>query len=154
MVVPWRKTILIASAALMSTISGARAEEWLYFYPITGELSLGVDGRWKDFDSGESSQKIEYEESLRLNLNGYSLDPRIFTFNVRLEPTFKQAKTESTTSDFRTDTTYLNYGARFSLLHGVPASPVSLGANFSANTGNTPEPTAGLHPIRTNMLTK
>ncbi|MCK5276739.1 MAG: hypothetical protein KAR37_18925, partial [Alphaproteobacteria bacterium] len=68
------------------------------------------------------------------------MDPRIFTFNVELEPALTQQKSESATgtaSTDSTDSTFLNYKARFSLLHGVPASPVSLNADFSASTGET-----------------
>lgn len=131
------KSVLIVCTALLGGITDARAAEWLNFYPVTGELSLDVDGRWKSFDSGESTWQIEYEEKLDLRLNGYSLDPRIFTFNVRLEPTLTQEKSDSPTVTISTDSTTLNYGANFRLLHGVPASPVSLSADFSANTDTT-----------------
>ncbi len=138
MLVPRRIMRLIAcAAALLGGIADARAGEWLNFYPVTGELSVGVDGRWTDFDTGRSTQNIKYQERLRLRLAGYSLDPRLFTFNVNLAPLLEQEKSDSGATTNRTDTTRLNYGARFSLLHGVPASPVSLAADFSANTGET-----------------
>ena len=134
------KSVLIACAALLGGITDARAAEWINFYPITGEVSLGFDGRWREAASGNSTRWTEYEERLLLRLGGYSVDPRIFTFNVELEPALTQQKSESATgtaSTDSTDSTFLNYKARFSLLHGVPASPVSLNADFSASTGET-----------------
>lgn len=131
------KLFLIACAALLGGIADARAAEWLNFYPVTGELSLGTKGRWTDYDSGTSTQSIEYQERLSLRLGGYSLDPRIFIFNINLEPALEQGKSDSEMGTTSSDSTYLNYGARFSLLHGLPASPLSLGANFQANTSET-----------------
>ena len=131
------KSVLIACAALLGGITDARAAEWINFYPITGEVSLGFDGRWREAASGNSTRWTEYEERLLLRLGGYSVDPRIFTFNVELEPALTQQKSESATGTASTDSTFLNYKARFSLLHGVPASPVSLNADFSASTGET-----------------
>ena len=132
-----RKIILIACAALLGGIADARAEEWVNFYPISGDLSLGFDGRKTNGDSGVSTQTAKYEERLRLWLGGYSLDPQIFTFNVNLEPALTQEEADSETTTTSTDSTYLNYKARISLLHGVAASPVSLSADFSADTGET-----------------
>lgn len=137
MLISRRKFFLIACAALLGGIADARAAEWLNLYPITGELSLGTEGRWTDYDSGTSTQSIEYQERLSLRLGGYSLDPRIFTFNINLEPALEQRKSDSETGTTSSDSTYLNYGARFSLLHGLPASPLSLGASFQANTSET-----------------
>lgn len=131
------KTFLIVCAALLGGITDARAEEWLYFYPVTGDLSLGVDGRWTNPDSGERTRQTTYEERLNLQFSGFSLDPRFLTFDINLTPTLEQDRFNSTTGTDSTDSTLLNYGARFSALHGVPASPVSLNANFGRQTGET-----------------
>lgn len=132
-----RKTFLIACAVLLGGITDARAGEWLNFYPVTGEFSVGLDGRWKSFDSGVSTWRMKYEERLNLRLGGYSVDPRVFSFNINLEPAFGQEDFDSGSGTASIDSANLNYGARFSLLHGVQASPVSLSANFSSNTGET-----------------
>lgn len=134
MLVPWRKMVLIACASLLGGIADAQAGEWLNFYPVTGEFSLGTDGRWEDSDTGGSTQSIKYQERLRLRLGGYSMDPRIFIFNVNLEPELEQMETDSESGTHSSDATSLNYGASFSLLHGVPQSPVSLSADFSRGT--------------------
>ena len=137
MLISRRKIFLIACAALLAGTAEACAEEWLNFYPVSGEISLGADGHWTDLDTGTSNQSIRYQESLSLRLGGYSIDPRIFTFNVNLDPALTQETADSGAGNIRTDSTYLNYGARFSLLHGVAAFPFSLGADFSANTVET-----------------
>jgi hypothetical protein len=131
------KNVLIACAALLGGITDAQAAEWINFYPITGELSLEFDGRWEESASGNSTRRTDYEERLSLHLGGYSVDPRIFTFNFDLEPALTQQESDSGTATVSSDGTFLNYKARFSLLHGVPASPVSLNADFSADTGET-----------------
>jgi hypothetical protein len=137
MLISRRKIFLIACAALLGGITDAQAAEWLNFYPISGDLSFGFKGTQRKGDTGESTRVLEYEEKLRLRLSGYSLDPGFFTFGVNLEPTLRQTETDSGSETVDSDSNYLNYGARFSLLHGVPESPVSLSANFSANTGET-----------------
>ncbi len=131
------KAVLTICVTLMGGVQGAMAGEWLNFYPISGELSLGFDGHWNEADSGTSSWKTKYEERLRVRLGGYSLDPRIFTFNVSLEPALNQERFDSAAGTASTDSTFLNYSTRFSLFHGLQASPVSLNADFSANTGET-----------------
>lgn len=130
------KTVLIASTALASASTGLGAEEWIGFYPITGELSVSADGRWTDFDTGSNADVLEFEERLRLHLGGYGLDPRIFNFNIDLEPAFEQESTNSDGQSASADTSYLDYGAKFSFLHGVPASPVSLRGNIERTTTN------------------
>lgn len=137
MLISRRKAVLVVYAVLLGGIPHAQAVEWLNFYPVTGELSVGVDGRWRHNDSGPSTREIEYEERLRLQLGGYSLDPRFFTFKVKLEPRLTQERVDSASETIRTDSTSLNYSARFSALHGLPASPVSLSGALSAHTGET-----------------
>ena len=139
MVFRWR-AVLAVCVALVGGVPDALAGEWLNFYPAAGELSLGFDGRWNESGSGNSSWRTKYEERLRLQLGGYGLDPRIFTFNADLEPALSQERSDSQTGvaeTNNTDSTFLNYRTRFSLLHGMQASPISLSADFSANTGET-----------------
>jgi hypothetical protein len=134
------KSALIACAVLLGGVADARATEWLNFYTYTGEVSFGVESHWIERESGTSTWANEFEERLLLSLGGYSVDPRLFTFFLDLEPTLTQKRVDLDTSAIRVDSmdgTVLNYAARFSLLHGAPASPVSLTAEFSADTDRT-----------------
>jgi len=131
-----RKAVVTIIVVLMGGVPEAWAGDWLNFYPAAGELSVGYDGRWDD-TNGTSSERVKYEEALQVRLGGYSLDPRIFTFNFNLKPKLNQERYDTGTGTASTDSKFLNYRTRFSLLHGVQSSPVSLNADFSANTGET-----------------
>jgi len=123
------------AAPFMGAIPDARAENWIYFSPIDGELLLGVDSQWRRVDSGAKTTQLETTERLTLNIGGYSLDPRFLNFNVRLEPELEQRTTDSGTQKVTSDSTFLNYAARFNFLSGVEASPVALSGDMSANSG-------------------
>ena len=131
-----RTAILVTCLAMQAGISCADAAEWINFYPVTGEVSLGFDGRWRENDPGESTWRTEYEEKLNLAVGGYILDRRFFTFSADLAPAFSQMESDATGGVIETDENFLNYGARFSLLHGVSLSPVSLNGSFSASDGD------------------
>ena len=135
MIVSWRKISIISLMPVLVAIPDARAEEWINFYPITGELSFEVDSEWRRTEGDDTTKELETEERLELNIGGYSLDPRFFNFNVRLEPELEQRTTDSGTGKFSSDSTYLNYDARFDFLSGVQASPFALSGNVAANNG-------------------
>ncbi len=129
------KTFVLVVTAILAGTAGARAQnDWLVFYPITGEVMLGYDGDWTRSNGTRTLSQIEYEERLRLNFGGYSLDPRIFNFNLYLEPVLTQTDNSSATGGEDSDSTFLNYSARFSLLHGAPRSPVSLAGSFTGSS--------------------
>jgi hypothetical protein len=132
-----RTVVFIACAVIQAGIPCAEAADWVDFYPLNGEFSLGVDGRWRENDSGQSTWQMEYEEKLNVRFGGHILDQRFFTFSGNLAPTFSQQKSDYTSGVSKSDTQFLNYGARFSLLHGVAVSPVSLNASFNATNGET-----------------
>lgn len=159
--------VFIACVAIQASISSAEAAEWVNFYPLSGELALGFDGRWRENKSGTSSWQTKYEEKLNLLFGGHILDRRFFTFSGNLAPVFSQQRTDSANIS-KSDSQTLNYGVRFSLLHGVAVSPVGLNASLSAsnsesedNLGNRRETTqenrlAGLHvkyrPFRSTII--
>ena len=117
--------------AFLAGVANAQAEDrWLVFYPTSGEVFLGFDGEWQQSGGSETFRRMEYEERLTLLLGGYSLDPRIFNFNLNLEPTFTQVNNDSAGGAEDTRSQNLNYGGRFSFLHGTPASPFSLNGHF------------------------
>ena len=135
MIVSWRKIFIISLMPILGGIPDARAAEWINFFPVTGELSLEVDSEWRRTDGEETTKELETTERLELNIGGYSLDPRFFNFNVRLEPELEQRTTDSGTGKFSSDSTFLNYDARFDFLSGVQASPFALSGNVAANSG-------------------
>jgi len=122
-------------AAFLAGITGARAQQdWLVFYPISGEVVFGFDGEWTKSNDTNTFRDIEYEERLRLQFGGYSLDPRIFNFSLFLEPVLTQEESGSGAGGERTNGTFVNYNGRFSALHGAPKSPISLAGNFSGTS--------------------
>lgn len=135
MIVSWRKIFIIFFIPVLAGVPTARAEGWITFYPFDGELSLGVDSLWRRSDDSDSTNQLETEEKLKLNIGGYSLDPRFFNFNVRLEPALEQRTSDSGSVKTSSDSTYLNYSARFDFLSGVQASPFALSGNISASSG-------------------
>lgn len=134
MIVSRRKIFIILLVPVLGGIPDARAADWINFYPLEGELSLGVDSLWRSTD-GNKTTELETEERLKLNIGGYSLDPRFFNFNIRLEPALEQRSTDSGAGKVSSDGTFLNYAARFDFLSGVAASPFALSGNMSANSG-------------------
>ncbi len=110
----------------------ACAEEWVHLDPLQGELILKFDGTWRSTESSPSSRQIEFEERLRLRQSGYSLDPRIATFSLQIEPVLGQG--EANGSSISEDA--LNYSANISVLHGT-TDPFSFNAQTSRSTGTT-----------------
>ncbi len=129
-------TCVALLAALLWRVADARAQEWIHFNPVQGEVRLSFDGRWQSSDTGSSSRELETEEAVRLRLNGFSIDPRIFTFDVNLEPVFTQQDSKFFGVDETNDSQFLNYGAAFSFLEGTPVSPFGLAASFSQSSGD------------------
>lgn len=126
------KFVMMVAALVLAGVANARAQQdWLVFYPVSGEVIFGFDGEWTQSNNTQTFRDIEYEERLRLQFGGYSLDPRIFNFSLFLEPVLTQAETGSGSGSEHTNGTVLNYNGRFSALHGAPRSPVSLAGNFS-----------------------
>jgi hypothetical protein len=119
---------------VLGGVSVARAEGWVNFYPLEGELSLGVDSQWRRSDGGDSTSQLTIDERLRLNIGGYGLDPRFFNFNVRLEPELEQRTTDSGTGKTSSDSTFLNYAARFDFLSGVQVSPFALSGSMAGSS--------------------
>lgn len=134
MIIKRRKTLIILLTSFLAGMPAARAADWINFYPVEGEISLGFDGLWRDDDTGASTSQLETEERLKLQIGGYSLDPRLFSFNARLEPGLTQRTNDSGTQDYSSDGVNLNYAARFDFLSGIQASPFALSGNVAANS--------------------
>ena len=133
MMVPRRETLILLLAVL-GTPTDVHAENWIYFSPLQGELAAGFDSRWQRSDGNPDTRQLQYEEKLRLELSGYSLDPGIFNFNANVQPVLKQETSDMGADTVSTDSQFLNYGVRFDALSGVQASPFAIGANMARSS--------------------
>jgi len=122
---------IMAAAFLAGTAAAGAQEDWFVFYPVTGEVALGFDGQWTQSNGAQTYRDITYEEKLRLQFGGYSLDPRIFNFSLFLEPVLSQERSGTPSLSEYSTGTVLNYNGRFSALQGVARSPVSLAGHFT-----------------------
>ena len=136
-----RKNILLPlrSLAVLLGLLGlaplAWAQEWLVLDPFVWELGFKYDGSWRTASTGDSTE-IEYKEGIRLRQTGHSVDPKIATFLLDLNPVWTQTEFDLPDRDEELDGDDLNYNVNLSLLHGTPG-PVSFDAEATQSSGSS-----------------
>ena len=71
----------------------ALAEDWLVLDRPELELLARYSGRWYETATWSNLDSI-FESGLGLTQSGYSLDPGIFKFDIRLEPLYRRISRE------------------------------------------------------------
>lgn len=127
---------IVTLAILQGIAADARAEDWFFFSPLTGELELGYTGAWNQNESASDTQSAEFTERLRLRQNGYILDPRIASFAVDIAPAFTQTDFSDDTGTRSADEETLNYGASLRAFQGTPG-PFGFNAEARRSTGTS-----------------
>lgn len=130
-----RLPYLAVLAGLLGMAPVAWAQEWLVLDPLVWELGLKYDGSWRTASTGDSTD-IEYKESIRLRQTGHSVDPKIASFLLDLNPVWTQGEFDLPDRDDAFNGDDLNYNANLSLLHGTPG-PVSFDAQATQSSGST-----------------
>lgn len=124
---------LVVIACIFWTSSDGWASEWFQLDPLDWDVTFKSD-RSQRTSNGETSQDTRFDEAIRLRQSGYSLDPRIATFSMELNPVWTQGNFKYTGRDEELDGRFLNYNAGLSLLHGTQ-KPVSVNAQASRSSG-------------------
>jgi hypothetical protein len=132
-----RVKILVVLVSVLGILSDVWASEWFRLNPLDWEASFEFDGSRRSGDAG-TSQDTQFEEGIRIRQSGYSLDPKIATFSLEIEPVWQQGDFHypAPGRDDELDASFLNYSGSLSLLHGTPG-PVGLTADASRSAGTT-----------------
>lgn len=112
----------------------ARAEDWFHLDRVEAEAIATFDGLWRSAQSGAGTNDVKFEESVRIRQSGYSLDPRIVSFSLEVEPTFSQGKFTSVGLSDNRKGRFLNYNTSINVLQGAPG-PFSFLARASRSSG-------------------
>ncbi len=135
---PGHTWIIIALTMLAVTSGNARAAGWLTFYPTDIEAVArfySVDRR----SNNNHSLDTEWRAGIRISKEGYSLDPGIARFLLKIEPLYAWGKFDSTTLVEDRNINFLSYLFQLNLLNGTPgpfAFDLSVMRNSNLNTGS------------------
>ena len=114
---PWILFVLIATAFVSVD---AQAWNWLTLYPLEVEAILRFDGTDRTSDNSEHGTDTEWRAGVSLSLEGYTLDPAIARYLLRLEPTWTTGKIKTNDVTDKRSGNFLNYLIQADILQGTP----------------------------------
>ncbi len=128
---PGYSWLIFTMIALWTTNSTALSWEELTFYPTKFEALVDFDGTNRR-KSG-SSREIEWRAGVRIEQNGYVLDPGIALFHLDIEPMYTWGDFESSDTSRDSSGELLNYLLQLNLFRETPG-PVGFDLSAQRST--------------------
>ncbi len=126
----------VVVAVVAGFATAARAEEWIHLDRTKIEAIFRFNGFWRRGKDANSTRDNNFEEGVLIRQSGYSLDPRIVSFSLEVQPVFSQGRFISNGLREARDGNFLNYGGVLRMFHGTPG-PLSLFAQVGRTSGIT-----------------